>query len=272
MMLRAGHWYGQIEPTALSGMDDAKLRRRAADIERLTGESQPFASERELASQDESEADSATPSDLASLFNRGLTAALKEHNFEQAERFFGRCVDLDSEHIPSLNNNALASLRCANSRRAIHMFRQAIDRAPQTRAVAHNLALISRLASKGRASMDSSTRGEIESLLAIAGEDSTYRIANGFVYMAYDDEGDVARDLVDCTCLYCNGVGRVDCPLRGCTRGTVASTRGDISGRDPVTGRTFVKVRPIRVPCSRCGGRGMVDCPHCRSGVMSRLD
>jgi hypothetical protein len=97
-------------------------------------------------------------------------------------------------------------------------------------------------------------------------------MAGGFVYMPFDGSGGASADLVDCTCLFCNGVGQVDCPVNGCSRGTVAGTRSEIAGRDPVTNRPFIKVRPIRVPCSRCGGRGTVDCPHCRNGVMSRLD
>jgi len=76
---------------------------------------------------------------------------------------------------------------------------------------------------------------------------------------------------LDQACVYCNGLGHVPCPDRGCSRGTVGSTRADTVGRNTVTGQAIVKIVPIRVACSRCRGKGSVDCDRCSSGTMTRI-
>jgi tetratricopeptide (TPR) repeat protein len=274
MLLRARHWYAQVDKDAIPGMDRVKIERRVTEIDDITGQGQQNDSDAMAASEAEGSTQGLgeAGSDLAALFSRGLTAALGEHDFKQAERYFDRCVDKDPGHIPSLNNRALTNLRCDNTRGAIHSFELAVGLSPDTTQVAHNMALLARLIDKKRANLDSSSRQKLDSALAATGMDATYRLARGFIYMPFDGGTGVSSDLVDLTCLACNGLGRVDCPVRGCTRGTVGSTRSDVVGRNTTTGQAIVKVRPIRVPCKKCNGRGAVDCPYCSSGVMTSLD
>lgn len=86
----------------------------------------------------------------------------------------------------------------------------------------------------------------------------------------HGEQGTTSRYL-DQACVYCNGLGHVPCPDRGCSRGTVGSTRADTVGRNTVTGQAIVKIVPIRVACSRCRGKGSVDCGRCSNGTMTRI-
>ncbi len=68
------------------------------------------------------------------------------------------------------------------------------------------------------------------------------RIGNGF--------------LEDRTCNLCGGDGKVSCSARGCTRGTVLTTRNTVVGRS-------VESEQVRVPCNSCGGSGAAPCRAC---------
>jgi S1-C subfamily serine protease len=68
-------------------------------------------------------------------------------------------------------------------------------------------------------------------------------------------------------CMYCNGRGTVECPVRSCARGLVPSQRQEVVGANPVTGQQIINSVPTRVTCSTCKGRGKVNCSACRGGL-----
>jgi S1-C subfamily serine protease len=45
-------------------------------------------------------------------------------------------------------------------------------------------------------------------------------------------------------CMFCTGHGKVDCPVKGCAKGSIGGAR-----------------------CSKCGGTGQIRCPHCFIGI-----
>ena len=65
--------------------------------------------------------------------------------------------------------------------------------------------------------------------------------------------------------MQCNGVGTVDCGVRGCSRGRVrVSTFDNIALPG---GQMVRKERIVPVPCKTCRGSGRVPCPFCRNGI-----
>jgi len=77
--------------------------------------------------------------------------------------------------------------------------------------------------------------------------------------------------LEDPWCVVCNGRGTADCPNPDCRNGTIGAKRTDIVARNPVSGETYNKIVPIRVPCPTCGGKGIVKCPYCTNGLDNSL-
>jgi len=275
VLLRARHWYTQIDRDSLSGFEQDKTDQRVARIDELVGELRPGCLallERPNAATISDPSPGATREEVPTLFARGLAAALKERDYQLAERLFGRCVDLDPDLVPALNNRALASLRGGNARQAIHLWETACELAPKTDAIAHNLSLLSRLASGGRINLHSATRKSLDTLATKAGTQTGTRSSSaGFRYMPIDSSQGASGQYDDTACIHCNGLGHVPCPARGCSRGTVGSTRNDVAGRNPITGQPIVKITPIRVACGHCRGQGHVDCPHCSNGKMGRI-
>lgn len=275
LLSRSRHWYGQVDQATLGGIDRAKTQQRMVQIDNRLGLLSPastFLFEEPRIGLAEGATSTASSQDVPSLFNRALTAALQNHDYQLAARLFGRCVESEPELVPALNNYALASLRSGNARRAVHLWETACKLAPQTEAIARNLSMLSCLGSSGHVSLDRSIQKDVDALLSAAGGQLGTRVSTfGFLYMPLDGEQDTSSQYLDQACIYCNGLGRVPCPVRGCSRGTVASKRTDTVGRNPITGQAIVKITPIRVPCRNCGGQGTVDCGHCSNGKLTRI-
>jgi hypothetical protein len=274
LLSRARHWYAQIDLDSLGGLNAVKTERVMAEIDELMGELGStricLAGKPSIGQTDD--ATSATSSqDLPSLFSRGMTAALQERDFHTAERIFGRCTDLEPENAAALNNCALASLRSGNRRRVIHLLQTAHELSPQSQQIAHNILLLSRLAGAKQISFDSSTQKSLDALCASAAGTPRGASLPGFLYMPLDGGSGTSGQYLDRACMYCNGLGHVECPFRGCSRGSVGTMRTDVVGRHPATGQPIVNQRPVRVPCPNCRGRGQVKCPYCTGGVMRGL-
>jgi hypothetical protein len=269
-LARAQYWCEHVDAAPLSGIDRANLERISGEIDRdidgLRAKCRLIAGTTDTASRDEVAAVELS-GDLTELFHRGLAAALQERDFDLAERIFRQCIALDEDNVASLNNCALASMRGGNFRRGLHLWLTATKLQADCEAIAHNAMLLSRLADTGNVALDASMRKDLSDLCSQI-QGSPRSRTRGFLYMPLDGTSSPMASLVDDACIYCNGLGRVECPVRGCSRGTVGSTATEVVGRNPVNGQVIVKNRPIRVPCGTCGGRGQVDCRHCSRGTM----
>jgi hypothetical protein len=278
LLRRARYWYGRVDPSELSGIRKLKVEKRQQEITDLLAKLDPptWTTDDDAASAEvarPTDGDQPASDEFRSTFSRGVTAALREHDFTAAERLFGRCARLQPHHVPSLNNYALTSIRRRNYRRAIHLWEEAADLAPQSPTLRHNFERFRRFADGDPIRLESSLRKTLEQLCAKTGNPGTYRSSTGWLYLPIDAASDdyPSSSYEDRRCMYCGGTGKVDCSVRGCSRGTVRSTRTDVVGRNSITGQPIVKTVPIRVPCRGCYGRGQVDCDHCTGGISRSL-
>lgn len=270
-LARACHWCQSLDLNSLGGLDRTRVQQLQLQLDNEMNAVAPQCRLIATGAQGPVTADGgdiAGSQDAPTLFQRGLLAATQEHDYETAERLFRRCTELAPENVAAMNNCALASMRCGNLRGALHMMISAAEISPQSSELAHNLNQLTRLADAGHLAFDASTRKDISELQATLASSPSPGAGFGFLYMPLNQASGGSGGLLDQACIYCAGRGQVECPARGCSRGTVGSTRTDVVGRNPVTGQVIVKNTPIRVPCGRCGGRGQVDCPHCSHGMM----
>ncbi len=253
---------------ALSGLAKAEVNRRREeighDLARLApGEVQPTglpdAAKPSPASAEESESQ-----DLQDLFERALAAGMSGNNFAQAERLLSRCNQLDRQHIPTLNNLALMSLRLKSYRRAVHLWETAAGLAPENAEIKHNLQCLLRLAEANRLPMDRSVVSSVELLCGKAEGNDTPggRSYDGWVFMPYGQSQNLDSSYTDNRCLHCGGTRTVACNASGCNGGTVGVQQARVVGRAH-TGEPILKNVTVRVRCSRCSGRGIDDCPIC---------
>jgi hypothetical protein len=66
-------------------------------------------------------------------------------------------------------------------------------------------------------------------------------------------------------CLACNGLGKVQCPIKECRGGWVATFR-----QEPFTfpdGTRILRKMPARTQCNHCGCTGFVRCTFCVQGL-----
>ncbi len=71
-------------------------------------------------------------------------------------------------------------------------------------------------------------------------------------------------------CMACYGLNHLECPVRGCSRGTVGSFKDTfIPNGNGVGGR--IQRTPIRVTCKGCGGKGRINCEFCEYGLDPRF-
>lgn len=66
-------------------------------------------------------------------------------------------------------------------------------------------------------------------------------------------------------CISCDGKGIVDCPIKGCNKGTVTVRKPTVVGRN-VDGSEIIANKPFPERCSRCSGRGAFQCRQCNNG------
>ena len=78
--------------------------------------------------------------------------------------------------------------------------------------------------------------------------------------------------LEDCSCCACKSFGTEDCPERACKRGKVPSVHREPTYFDTIAGKQMYAESHIMVPCTQCGGRGVVRCSFCGgSGIDPEL-
>lgn len=267
MLRRADDCYRRAAGS-LSGLAKAEIDRRRAEIGQhlarlapaeVRPAAAPDAAQPSPASAEESESQ-----DLQVLFERALAAGMSGNDFARAERLLARCNQLDPQHIATLNNLALMSLRRDNYRRAVHLWETAAGLAPENAEVQHNLQCLLRLAQANRLLLDRSLVSSVERLCAEAGRNDPPRgrSYDGWRFMPYGQSQDYDRSYTDCRCLHCGGTRAVACTASGCNGGTVGVQRSDVVGRAR-NGMPILHKYTVRQPCSRCSGRGAVPCPTC---------
>ncbi len=266
MLRRADDWYRRAAES-LSGLARAEIDGRRKEIgQRLAclapEEVQP-ASPLDAAKPSSASAEDSESQDLQVLFERALAAGMSGNDFTRAERLLSRCNQLDPQHVPTLNNLALMSLRNRNYRRAVHLWETAAELAPEDAAVQHNLQCLLRLAHANRLSLDRSALSSMERLCGPAGRNDAPRgrSYDGWQFLPYGPGGS-SDNYADYRCLHCGGTGSVPCTASGCNGGTVGVQRSDVVGRAR-NGMPIIKKYTVRQRCSRCYGRGVITCPTC---------
>jgi hypothetical protein len=277
LLRRARYWYSRVDPGEITGIVKLKVEKRQREITDQLAKLDPpswSSDDGEAAGDTGPPAGGGPASDeFQSVFTSGVTAAVREQDFDAAERLFSRCARLQPRHLPTLNNYALASIRGRNYRRAIHLWEEAAEIAPHSSVLRHNFERFRRLADGDPIKLETSLQRDLSQLCSKVGRSSDYRSSTGWLYMPADATAGyyATSEYEDRRCMYCGGTGKVDCPVRGCSRGTVRGTRTDVMGTNPITGQAIVKKSTTRVRCNGCYGRGKVDCEECSGGISRSL-
>ena len=307
MMLRAGFWYKAAEAAGLVSLTRIKAKKRLAQIAeiRSPAEQPPGKTTAALPAPNPPASASLNEAwrqinrgnvkaarvvldavikknsgDIRAGFSLGLLDALSAHEWQSAEKHFTKCIRLQPTHVPSLNNLALVNIRLKETTAAMRNWRTALEASPRPPTeILHNLARFQYLIKNKRIGLTATASKSLDRLseMAAAGGGSLPSVGSstGWSYMrlpASDGPGlgwSSSTRYVDHCCITCNGRGTVNCPNRGCSRGTVRSYRMEMVGTNPVTGAKMMRKVAIRVPCGTCGGRGGVACQSC-SGSRSR--
>lgn len=275
MLRRADDWYRRAAESS-SGLAKAEIDRRRAEIGRYLARLAPAGLQPtalpDAAKPSPDSAEESESQDLQVLFERALAAGMSGNDFARAERLLSRCNQLDPQHIPTLNNLALMSLRRNNYRRAVHLWGTAAGLAPENAEVKHNLQCLLRLARANRLPLDPSVVSSIERLCAEAGRNDPPRgrSHDGWRFMPYGQSQDYDSSYTDCRCLHCGGTRTVPCNASGCNGGTVGVQRSEVVDRAR-NGMPIIHKYTVRQPCSRCSGRGTVPCPTCGGTGRSSL-
>ena len=75
--------------------------------------------------------------------------------------------------------------------------------------------------------------------------------------------------LEDRWCMFCNGLGSVECPNRSCKGGVIVGYETVVVPMPGGLNRK--KTVPTQDRCSECSGRGHVSCPYCSNGLDPKL-
>jgi S1-C subfamily serine protease len=84
-------------------------------------------------------------------------------------------------------------------------------------------------------------------------------------------KGQAAQDpnvFEDCTCTACKGRSKIPCPVQGCFKGSVADFEMSYSVNGVGRGAQVLQwPTPRNRACTGCRGAGVIDCPHCTTGL-----
>lgn len=215
-------------------------------------------------------------------FYLGLSAWLVEHNSSDARKYFTGAQKSGQENVACLNNLALVAIRARDVNQAVGYWRKSVDlgSAPE---VSHNVGVLFQLTERKRVNLSPAVRAALSERLnsnKVAGEPSHSEArarerprasdSGGWQFMDFMGESAVPTgwrwpNLMDRTCMQCNGMGSADCPARNCSRGKIRESTFDTI---PLPGGHVVrKERIVAVPCDTCDGAGRVSCPFCRDGI-----
>jgi hypothetical protein len=239
-----------------------------------------------------SDASREDPEGLRANFLSGLICVFGHRDLQAARQAFHECVRRQPYHVPSLNNLALVEIRLQKYGDAVAHWKTALDTATPSPEICQNIGRLVALSRTGACLVPSHALqklGELQQGLSSHAQ-SGYSTSIGWLYMPFDSKGPnrwivADKDMgggdgrrtprigEDVCCMRCNGVGKVKCPNKLCTGGTVpAGTKVTaVAGTDPMSGRSYGIATPVRAKCRVCGGYGKVGCPDCRNGIEKNL-
>lgn len=260
LLRRAWHWYRQIRISGLSGLDKLRLQARTEQLEARFERSEVAVSATPKPEVDDR---------FTALFEKGLAAA-RDKSYGDADRYFGHCIRMEPEHAGAVNNYALAALRMGQSQKAVRQWQRLVERDADCPVVAHNLYRALDLVDDDEIPLDRGTRRELDALLQAARRSSrlgSYSRSVGWLYCGTDGR----KSFEDQACMLCDGRGKVDCPVRGCSNGKVRVPKTSVVGRNPITGAAITQTTQVPVSCRTCFGRGTQECTECYRGIDRRL-
>lgn len=208
--------------------------------------------------------------DIRPDFYAGVIRAVMDKNTTLARRHFSNCVRHSPEHVPSLNNLAVAELWEKNNSQSAAYLKRALELDPACSEAAHNAGLLVQLTRAKVISLPATTQSFLEKNV------STSRFGygrGGLQYMDYDDGANSAASkssmawrwasLADHRCFICNDTRKIDCPGRKCIKGTVKIPRKQITGVNTITGAPITKTIYVPTTCPTCRGAGSLPCRAC---------
>ncbi|NLE38088.1 MAG: hypothetical protein GX621_08705, partial [Pirellulaceae bacterium] len=101
-------------------------------------------------------------------FLLGLDCALSQCDAKGANRHFSECVKREPQHISSLNNLALSEIRLKRYDRALARWQTALELAPASPEVVHNLGRLLHLGKRKTASISPRCQSRVTDLYAAA--------------------------------------------------------------------------------------------------------
>lgn len=232
---------------------------------------------RQLAQQDSKQASEILfqglqfPDDIRPDFYLGMIRALVDHDTSLAKRHFGNCVKQAPNHVPSLNNLAIAEMWEKNGSQSAVYLKRALELDPKCSEVVTNAALVLKLNNARFTSIPSTTRTFLEQQAQSGGLNYT---RGGWHYMDYDDGTDqlgVSRNpirwswasLEDHRCFVCDDTRTIDCPNRKCSKGVVRVPTQQITGYNTITRAPITKTVYVPTRCPTCFGAGKGPCGAC---------
>jgi len=204
--------------------------------------------------------------DIRPDFYVGMIRAVMDKDSSLARRHFSKCVKQSPDHVPSLNNLAVAELWEKNNGKSASYLKRALELEPACSEVMHNASLLMRLNGANIISLPTSTRTFLAQQVSLASASG-----GGLQYMDYDDGAATSRasmgwswtSLEDHRCFICNDTGKLDCPVRKCIKGVVKIPRKQITGYNTITRAPITKTIYVPTTCTTCRGAGSRSCQAC---------
>ena len=214
------------------------------------------------------------PNDLRANFWLGLFSEVLERRHLVACSYLHKCLKVDSTHVPTLNNLAVAEIRARRFDRAIRHFQEAVDATSSAPELIHNVTKFQMEVNNKRIRLGKTVAKKlaaVHSLVQSSG--ATFNRRKGWLFIGLPGRNLklLKVSLEDRRCLTCDGSAFLKCPVRECKRGLVRVRERKKVGTNRKTGAAIYNFVITRKKCKTCTGKSAVACPHCKRGVDKRL-